>query len=294
MLGGCASRSRATAPRCAHRQWQQQAHASSSSSSSATVACTLTLSPAQALKPLTPQMKATADAANTCLHTRAVPTCCVPAGEGTLKVVDSFRLRLACAADVNGSVSTLRTAPRPAAFPGTQAVSLQDAQYKGKTYPDSVLADNVAVFVSPGDVEDAAYSAGACAGSADVRSSSRPGCWRFGQAVRGYYMRRGGHNKDHAAGCLWGRWQVCPELPSHGACTTGGRVCAVCVPGCRVQCRAGEHHPPVRNIHPSWLQRAVHCCNGGRDACRKGGGQQSQSESAARGNCCACGRRASR
>lgn len=124
-----------------------------------------------------------------CLPARAVPACCVPAGEGKLEIEDTFRLRLACGANINGSASALRTAPRPTAFPGTQAVSVQDTQYRGKTYPDSVRADDVVVFVSPGDVEDAAYSAGACAGSPDMRSSSRPGCRRFGQlAVRGYYM----------------------------------------------------------------------------------------------------------
>lgn len=37
---------------------------------------------------------------------------------------------------------------------------MEDIQYRGRTYPDSVHAEDVALFVSPGDVEDAAYYAG--------------------------------------------------------------------------------------------------------------------------------------
>lgn len=89
--------------------------------------------------------------------------CLCAAGEGVLRIQDTLRMRIACSESINATLTALRTAPRPAAFPGTQQVSLEDIQYRGRTYPDSVHVEDVALFVSPGDVEDAAYYAGRCA-----------------------------------------------------------------------------------------------------------------------------------
>jgi hypothetical protein len=41
-------------------------------------------------------------------------------------------------------------------------VLLVDYDHRGRVFPGSVHARDVALFVSPGDVEDAAYYAGVC------------------------------------------------------------------------------------------------------------------------------------
>lgn len=75
---------------------------------------------------------------------------------------DVVRRRIACSPNISASVSTLQNTPRPPAFPGTQQVDLRDYDFRGTLYPNSVHAADVALFVSPGDVEDAAYYAGGC------------------------------------------------------------------------------------------------------------------------------------
>lgn len=89
-------------------------------------------------------------------HTRTCPS----PGEGVLLMEDVVRVRLACSSVMNATINTLRTTPRPASMPGQQSVKLIDYTHRGHMYPDSVHAVDVAVFVSPGDVEDAAYYAG--------------------------------------------------------------------------------------------------------------------------------------
>jgi hypothetical protein len=320
--GSCGGCPRTNTPLSTCQQGQQQPHASSSSSSSASVAtCTLVSH--------MPHQQRLTQTRLTCTRARALccaVLCCagVPAGEGTLQHEDNFRLRLACAADIRGSASTLRTAPRPPAFPGTQMVSLQDAEYRGKVYPDSVLAEDVAVFVSPGDVEDAAYSAGACLfgpqltdvhSSGSSRSSSSPARPCRGFAVVRHLARQayaatacgeGGSMFTSAAHSLTAAWSAAAQsccLQCHkagarvcaagwqyevDACVcclqchkAGARVCWVCCPACRIQRPADQHNSPVRDIRPSWLQRAVHNRDSGCHACCAGGRQQPQQEPAA-------------
>ncbi len=91
---------------------------------------------------------------------------------------DTVRQRIACSPVVNATLTTLNSTPRPPGFPGTQQVSLIDYWHKGRVYPHSVWMKDVAVFVSPGDVEDAAYYAGKlcglarCSGTACIIHSS--------------------------------------------------------------------------------------------------------------------------
>jgi hypothetical protein len=84
----------------------------------------------------------------------------VPAGEGILELIGVSRRRIACSRVVNASLATIRNTPRPAGFPGTQEVGLVDYMHRGRLYPDSMHSTDVALFVSPGDVEDVAYYAG--------------------------------------------------------------------------------------------------------------------------------------
>jgi hypothetical protein len=84
------------------------------------------------------------------------------AGEGMLRMEDAVRQRIACAPTVNATVATLNGTPRPPAFPGIQRATVVDYWLRGRLYPDSVLAQDVVMFLSPGDVEDAAYYAGGC------------------------------------------------------------------------------------------------------------------------------------
>lgn len=89
-------------------------------------------------------------------------------GEGMLQLVDVVRVRIACSSLVDKSVVTLRATPRPSRWPGQQQVSIIDYDYRGRLYPGSVRVDDVVLFVSPGDVEDAAYYAGESAQMCDM------------------------------------------------------------------------------------------------------------------------------
>lgn len=82
------------------------------------------------------------------------------AGEGVLVLEDVVRSRIACLSVVNATVNTLRTTPRPPAAPGVQRVQLITYYHRGTEFPNSVHSEDLALFVSPGDVEDAAYLAG--------------------------------------------------------------------------------------------------------------------------------------
>lgn len=73
---------------------------------------------------------------------------------------DCVRQRIVCSSNIDATVTTLSSTPRPPGFPGTQQVSVIDYLHRGKVYADSVHMQDVVVFVSPGDVEDVAYYAG--------------------------------------------------------------------------------------------------------------------------------------
>jgi len=77
-----------------------------------------------------------------------------------LVLEDVVRSRMACSSVVNATINTLRTTPRPPSAPGVQQVQLITYYHRGTEYPNSVHSADVALFVSPGDVEDAAYLAG--------------------------------------------------------------------------------------------------------------------------------------
>jgi hypothetical protein len=114
-----------------------------------------------------------------CITCLAPTRCSVAAGEGILDLVGVLRRRLACSRVVNATLSTMRNTPRPLGFPGTQEVELVDITHRGRLYPDSVHARDVVFFVSPGDVEDAAYYAGESSQDCTARMAVPPAraCW---------------------------------------------------------------------------------------------------------------------